>query len=112
MLKELHAYIAEATAPILQKQALMYYLLKDCVNTGTSHGQGGTMDDEVLEQYVQGTGLPRQYWLFMAGIWNLDRMRYAVSTAQHSTAQHSTIQHSTIHSNITITTTPLLLQCM
>lgn len=55
---------------IHHKQALIYYILKDCRAAG-----------EAASQFARRCFLPEKYRLFIEGLWNLDRLEFKVCQA-------------------------------
>lgn len=52
---------------IHHKQALIYYILKDCRAAG-----------DAASQFARRCHLPEKYRLFIEGLWNLDRLEFRV----------------------------------
>lgn len=65
-LRELYKQILLSSFPNHQKQAVIYYLLRDC------------RANEALAQFLRRCSLPDKYQLFIDGLWHLDRLEFQV----------------------------------
>jgi hypothetical protein len=66
-LRSLIEHIVSSELDIHHKQALVYYILKDCRSA-----------PEAAPHFAQDCHLPEKYRLFIEGIWNLDRLEFRV----------------------------------
>lgn len=66
-LRSLIEHIVSSELDIHHKQALVYYILKDCRSA-----------PEAAPHFAQGCHLPEKYRLFIEGLWNLDRLEFRV----------------------------------
>lgn len=66
-LRSLVGHIVSSELDIHHKQALIYYILKDCRAAG-----------EAASQFARRCFLPEKYRLFIEGLWNLDRLEFKV----------------------------------
>ncbi|KAJ5624086.1 hypothetical protein N7510_000395 [Penicillium lagena] len=64
-LRSLVKHIVESALDIHHKQALIYYLLKDC-----------RAAPDAAQQFARRFHLPEKYRLFIEGLWNLDRLEF------------------------------------
>ncbi|KAL2014357.1 hypothetical protein VTN00DRAFT_1882 [Thermoascus crustaceus] len=64
-LRNLYSQIVSSAFPSHQKQALIYYILRDCRNAG-----------DVATQFTRRCYLPEKYKLFIDGLWHLDRLEF------------------------------------
>lgn len=60
-------HITSSPLDIHHKQALIYYVLKDCRAAG-----------DVAAQFARKCHLPEKYRLFIEGLWSLDRLELKV----------------------------------
>ena len=67
-LRHLHKQVVSSSVPDHQKQAVMYYLLKDCRGT-----------NDAATQFARRCYLPENYRLFIEGLWHLDHLELRVS---------------------------------
>ncbi|EED14591.1 conserved hypothetical protein [Talaromyces stipitatus ATCC 10500] len=67
-LRELYKQILLSSFPNHQKQAVIYYLLRDCRAT-----------NEALVQFLRRCSIPDKYQLFIDGIWHLDRLEFQLA---------------------------------
>lgn len=65
-LRELYKQILLSSFPNHQKQAVIYYLLRDC------------RANEALAQFLRRCSIPDKYQLFIDGLWHLDRLEFPV----------------------------------
>lgn len=65
--RELYDQILLSSFPDHQKQAVIYYLLRDCRGS-----------NEAIVQFVRRYSLPEKYQLFIDGLWHLDRLEFRV----------------------------------
>lgn len=65
-LRELYKQILSSSFPNHQKQAVIYYLLRDC------------RANEALVQFLRRCSIPDKYQLFIDGLWHLDRLEFQV----------------------------------
>lgn len=65
-LRELYKQILLSSFPNHQKQAVIYYLLRDC------------RANEALVQFLRRCSIPDKYQLFIDGLWHLDRLEFQV----------------------------------
>lgn len=66
-LRTLVGHITSSPLDIHHKQALIYYILKDCRAAG-----------DAATQFARRCHLPEKYRLFIEGLWNLDRLELRV----------------------------------
>lgn len=66
-LRDLHLQIIESPSPDHHKQSVLYYILKDIAEKDAQHASA----------FAKAVFLPERYRIFMDGIWNLDRARFA-----------------------------------
>lgn len=66
-LRSLVAHIVSSELDIHHKQALIYYILKDCRGA-----------PDAASHFAQDCHLPEKYRLFIEGIWNMDRLEFRV----------------------------------
>jgi hypothetical protein len=66
-LRTLFDHIVSSPLDIHHKQALIYYLLKDC-----------RAPNDPASQFSRRFHLPEKYRLFIEGLWNLDRLEFRV----------------------------------
>lgn len=66
-LRTLVQHITSSPLDIHHKQALIYYVLKDCRAAG-----------DVAAQFARKCHLPEKYRLFIEGLWSLDRLELKV----------------------------------
>jgi hypothetical protein len=66
-LRSLIEHIVSSELDIHHKQALVYYILKDCRSA-----------PEAAPHFAQDCHLPEKYRLFIEGLWNLDRLEFRV----------------------------------
>ncbi|GLI75477.1 hypothetical protein PoHVEF18_003731 [Penicillium ochrochloron] len=64
-LRSLIEHIVSSELDIHHKQALVYYILKDCRSA-----------PEAAPHFAQDCHLPEKYRLFIEGLWNLDRLEF------------------------------------
>ncbi|CRG91050.1 putative protein ely5 [Talaromyces islandicus] len=64
-LQTLYKQILASPFPDHQKQAVIYYLLRDCRGS-----------NEAISHFTRGCFLPDKYQLFIDGIWHLDRLEF------------------------------------
>ncbi|KAL6363980.1 hypothetical protein LRP88_03412 [Fusarium phalaenopsidis] len=64
-LKQLHQQICEANMSMHHKYSIFYYILLDFDQT-SEH-------ESVSEAFVEASGMPKKYEIFMKGLWYLDR---------------------------------------
>jgi len=62
-LRHLHKQVVSSSVPDHQKQAVIYYLLKDCRGT-----------NDAATQFARRCYLPENYRLFIEGLWHLDHL--------------------------------------
>lgn len=67
-LRSLFTHIVSSELDIHHKQALIYYILKDCRSA-----------PDAADQFAQTCHLPQKYQLFIDGLWNMDRLEFRVS---------------------------------
>ncbi|PYH97036.1 hypothetical protein BO71DRAFT_347790 [Aspergillus ellipticus CBS 707.79] len=65
-LRTLVSHIVSSPLDIHHKQALIYYILKDCRVANTDPASG----------FLRRCHLPEKYRLFIEGLWNLDRLEF------------------------------------
>lgn len=66
-LRTLVGHILSSPMDIEHKQALIYYILKDC-----------RAASDAASQFSRRCHLPEKYRLFIEGLWNLDRLEFKV----------------------------------
>ncbi|GAM33670.1 hypothetical protein TCE0_011f00746 [Talaromyces pinophilus] len=66
-LRELYKQILLSSFPNHQKQAVIYYLLRDC------------RANEALVQFLRRCSIPDKYQLFIDGLWHLDRLEFQLA---------------------------------
>lgn len=66
-LRSLFAQIVSSELDIHHKQALIYYILRDCRSA-----------PEAATQFASTFHLPEKYRLFIEGLWNMDRLEFRV----------------------------------
>lgn len=66
-LRSLVEHIVSSELDIHHKQALIYYILKDCRGS-----------PDAASHFAQDCHLPEKYRLFIEGIWNMDRLEFRV----------------------------------
>lgn len=66
-LRDLYNQVVSSTFPTHQKQALIYYILRDCRNPS-----------DAATQFARRYYLPEKYKLFIDGLWYLDRLEFRV----------------------------------
>lgn len=66
-LRSLFNHIISSELDIHHKQALIYYILKDCRSA-----------PDAADQFAQTCHLPQKYQLFIDGLWNMDRLEFRV----------------------------------
>ncbi|KAF2665088.1 hypothetical protein BT63DRAFT_459707 [Microthyrium microscopicum] len=66
--RTLHQHIAEASCQTIQKQALLYYLIKDCCVVAK--------DNSAADAFQKAACLPKKYWFAMQGLWCLDKLNF------------------------------------
>ncbi|KAK2794210.1 hypothetical protein FQN51_000911 [Onygenales sp. PD_10] len=66
-LRNLFAQIVSSTSPNHHKQALIYYILRDCRSTG---------DGDASLQFARRCYLPEKYRLIIEGLWYLDSLEF------------------------------------
>lgn len=66
-LRTLFGHIVSSPLDIHHKQALIYYLLKDC-----------RAANDYASQFSRRFHLPEKYRFFIEGLWNLDRLEFRV----------------------------------
>ncbi|KAJ5198014.1 uncharacterized protein N7498_007131 [Penicillium cinerascens] len=64
-LRSLFNHIVSSELDIHHKQALIYYILKDCRSA-----------PDAADQFAQTCHLPQKYQLFIDGLWNMDRLEF------------------------------------
>ncbi|KAJ5153074.1 uncharacterized protein N7482_009552 [Penicillium canariense] len=64
-LRSLIEHIVSSELDIHHKQALIYYILKDCRSA-----------PDTASQFAQECHLPEKYRLFIEGLWNMDRLEF------------------------------------
>ncbi|KAH8703240.1 nuclear pore complex assembly-domain-containing protein [Talaromyces proteolyticus] len=64
-LRDLYEKVLASSFPDHQKQAVIYYLLRDCRGS-----------NEALIQLTRECHLPEKYQLFIDGLWHLDRLEF------------------------------------
>lgn len=85
-LRNLYSQIVSSAFPSHQKQALIYYILRDCRNAS-----------DVATQFARRCYLPEKYKLFIDGLWHLDRLEFRVRALlfyQSSVSNLSRIQRA------------------
>ena len=70
-LRSLVNHIVQSALDIHHKQALIYYILKDC-----------RAAPDAASQFAHRFHLPEKYRLFIEGLWNLDRLEFRVSRSE------------------------------
>lgn len=68
-LRSLFEKIVSSELDIHHKQALIYYILRDCRST-----------PDAATQFAKTCYLPEKYRLFIEGLWHLDRLEFRVRT--------------------------------
>lgn len=66
-LRSLVDNIVSSELEIHHKQALIYYILKDCRN-----------HPDAASHFAQSCQLPEKYRLFIEGLWHMDRLEFRV----------------------------------
>lgn len=66
-LRSLVQKIASAPLDVHQKQALIYYILRDC-----------RAPSDAASQFARRCYLPEKYRLFIEGLWKMDRLEFRV----------------------------------
>ncbi|KAL8973738.1 MAG: hypothetical protein Q9197_002025 [Variospora fuerteventurae] len=66
-LRDLHQQIIDSPSPDHHKQSVLYYILKDMPDR----------DAQPAVDFAKAVFLPERYRIFMDGIWNLDRAKFA-----------------------------------
>lgn len=70
-LRSLFDHIVSSELDIHHKQALIYYILRDCRSA-----------PDAATQFASTCHLPEKYRLFIEGLWNMDRLEFRVRTLQ------------------------------
>ncbi|KAF5567992.1 nuclear pore complex assembly [Fusarium napiforme] len=68
-LKQLHQQVCESTMSMQHKFSIFYYILLDFDLTAGR--------ESVSEAFVDASGMPKKYQIFMKGLWYLDRQEYS-----------------------------------
>ncbi|KAF5699148.1 nuclear pore complex assembly [Fusarium globosum] len=68
-LKQLHQQICESTMSIQHKLSIFYYILLDFDLTAGR--------ESASDAFVDVSGMPKKYQIFMKGLWYLDRQEYS-----------------------------------
>ncbi|KAF5977742.1 nuclear pore complex assembly [Fusarium coicis] len=68
-LKQLHQQICESTMSMQHKFSIFYYILLDFDLTAGR--------EIVSDAFVDASGMPKKYQIFMKGLWYLDRQEYS-----------------------------------
>lgn len=66
-LRSLFTHIVSSELDIHHKQALIYYILRDCRSA-----------PEAAAQFASTFHLPEKYRLFIEALWNMDRLEFRV----------------------------------
>jgi hypothetical protein len=72
-LKQLHQQVCEANMSTHHKFSIFYYILLDFDRTSGR--------DNVSDAFVDASGMPKKYQIFMKGLWYLDHRDFSVSFA-------------------------------
>jgi hypothetical protein len=72
-LKQLHQQICEANMSTHHKFSIFYYILLDFDQTAGR--------ESVSDAFVDASGMPKKYQIFMKGLWYLDRQDFSVRFA-------------------------------
>ncbi len=67
-LRNLWQTVVKSAAPDHQKQAILYYILKDCRNLNNAG-----------EHFSRKVWLPEKYKLLVSGLWELDRCHFSIA---------------------------------
>ncbi|KAH7159623.1 nuclear pore complex assembly-domain-containing protein [Dactylonectria estremocensis] len=67
-LKQLHQQICEASMSMHYKYSLFYYVLLDFDEAAGRQG--------VSETFVEASGMPKKYQIFMKGLWHMDKQDF------------------------------------
>lgn len=70
-LRDLYKQILSSSFPNHQKQAVIYYLLRDC-----------RAINEAIVKFLRLCSLPDKYQLLIDGLWHLDRLDFQVLSTQ------------------------------
>ncbi|SCV57079.1 uncharacterized protein FFB14_14953 [Fusarium fujikuroi] len=68
-LKQLHQQICESTMSLQHKFSIFYYILLDFDLTAGR--------ESASDAFVDASGMPKKYQIFMKGLWYLDRQEYS-----------------------------------
>ncbi|KAM5345890.1 hypothetical protein ACJ41O_011751 [Fusarium nematophilum] len=68
-LKQLHQQICEASMSTHHKFSIFYYILLDFDQTSGR--------DSISEAFVEASGMPQKYQIFMKGLWYLDKQEFS-----------------------------------
>lgn len=69
-LKQLHHQVCEANMSTHHKFSIFYYILLDFDRTSGR--------DNVSDAFVDSSGMPKKYQIFMKGLWYLDHRDFSV----------------------------------
>jgi hypothetical protein len=72
-LKQLHHQVCEANMSTHHKFSIFYYILLDFDRTSGR--------DNVSDAFVDASGMPKKYQIFMKGLWYLDHQDFSVRFA-------------------------------